>query len=157
MTVLDPGGDADGDLVINTREVYLGADLLDPAVPPQLQSTDTTPGLGATITVSMTTTDPPGYGYVIAASESTNGFPLVPPCINTPLSFDFLLQFWLGGTNYLAQNVVGTLDLSGSAASQVLVPNHPPLVGLSFFFGGVTIDLSGLPSQVTPALSITVQ
>lgn len=157
MTVLDPGGDADGDLIINTREVYLGADLLDPAIPPQLQSTSTTPGLGTGITVSMTTTDPPGYGYVIAASESANGFPLVPPCVNAPLSFDFLLQFWIGSNNVLAQNVVGTLDASGAAASQVLVPNHPPLVGASFFFGGVTTDLLGLPSQVAPALSITVQ
>lgn len=159
ITVLNRAGDADGDGVNNDRELFLGADLLDPLKPPQLLASNPTPTLNEVITITMPTTDPQGYGYIIAASETQGGFEIVPQCQNVPLNpTDLLLAFWLDPVaNFLATGVYGTLDVLGTGQSTVTIPDYPPIIGATFYFCGGTTDLGGLPSQVSPTLPVTVQ
>ncbi len=157
MAVLDRNGDADGDLVSNATEVSLGSDLLDPLDPPLVQATNPTPVPGEQIVIFAATNDTPGFTCIIAAAEGLQGFPVVDPGMSVPLSFDWLLAYWLSPQNTLATNVYGTLDGTGSSFSNVVVPNLPFLVGQSFHFCAVTLDLSGAPSQISTPLTVTVQ
>jgi len=158
LSVLDRNGDPDGDGLDNEEELFFGGDMLDPLVPPQLVTTNSTPTLNETITITMPTTDPAGHGYVIAAAEATGSFEITPLNQSVPLDpNDSLLSFWLSPTNFLATGVYGVLDGAGTGTSSVLIPNYPLIIGATFWFSGVTTDLSGVPSLVAPALPITVQ
>ncbi len=124
-----------------------------------LQFDSVAPPAGATVTVYLDSPGSPSASYILGCSFGTG--PIAVDNRKLPLSPDQLLLDCLSGVYpTVFTNFVGTLDAFGGASgAQVVIPNLPILVGLTFYFAYGVIDPSW-PSSVratSPAASFTVQ
>ena len=121
---------------------------------------DTPLTLGTTTNLDL---DLPGSGadnYLLLVSLTTSpGIPVVRNRV-LDLTFDTLMLYGLTvPTGPVFSNLIGTLDGSGGATCQFIIPNNPPLSGATIHCAAVT-NRSGIArnvEQLTDSLDLTIQ
>ncbi len=115
--------------------------------------------VGGVTAVDCLSTADAGQPFVCAfAAGDTPGITLSDARV-IPLNPDALLAFSITPGNGVFFNNIGSLDGSGFASVMVVLPNYPPLLGLTFYAAFVVPD-AGNPTgigTISPSLSITVQ
>jgi hypothetical protein len=124
------------------------------------QATLSTPAagwpIGSVQTLTLSAPGHPGELGVIVPSEDPSPYLVSGPFelqVN-PLTgmFDFALQ-----APQIFQNLWSNLDAAAQKTATVTIPFHPPLIGLPFYFAGITADALLNPTEVSNRVTITFQ
>jgi hypothetical protein len=164
------GRDIDGD---GLAEVIYGAPLADPLgnplaglaevkrLVPILGSSATSVSSSAGGTVDFPMNFPlseAGFGYLLLASYSGRG-PTPAYGVSIPLTSDPLLTMMSSGAPPIFNNASGTLDASGDATAQLVLPpgTSPGMVGTTFYFAVVSHSGATSPRLVSNAIPLILE
>src|SRR5262245_33299204 len=136
-----------GDFIYSRKTKSFQAVLSTPA---------TTWPIGTVQTLTLLAAGHGGEVGVIVPSEDPTPFVVSGPFelqVN-PLTgmFDLALQ-----TPQIFQNLWSNLDVAGQKTATITIPFHPPLIGLPFYFAGITADALLNPTEVSNRVTITFQ
>ena len=101
-------------------------------------STLSTPRIGSTVVLNLSTSQSAGLAYQVASSFGNTGIPIGTRTI--PLAFDPLLMVSLFAPAPVFLNYSGTLDPGGGGIALINLPNLPALVGVTIHSAFVSLD-----------------
>jgi hypothetical protein len=112
--------------------------------------------IGTVQTLTLTAAGHGGEVGVIVPSEDPTPYVVSGPFelqVN-PLTgmFDLALV-----TPQVFQNLWSNLDVAGQKTATVTIPFYPPLIGLPFYFAGITANASLNPTEVSNRVTVTFQ